>query len=107
MGSVDAQTIKQGLLNCDIYVHPSYIENSSNAIAEAQMTGVPVIAQHVGGNATMLKNDSGILVAPNEPYILAHKSMSVRDKNTANGYSQRALAVAKERQDRDQVISDL
>lgn len=67
-GRVDAKILKQALLQTDIYVHPSYIENSSNAIAEAMLLGVPIIAQNVGGNASMLKEDSGILVAPNEPF---------------------------------------
>ena len=80
-GSVPASTIKQGLLLCDCYVHPSYIENSSNAIAEAQLLGVPVIAQYVGGNPTMLKDNSGILVAPNEPYVMAAKILQMKGKS--------------------------
>ena len=106
-GHVDGKAIREGLLQSDVYVHPSYIENSSNAIAEAQMLGVPVIAQFVGGNPTMLKNDSGVLVAPNEPYILASKIMEMRKKNIAEGYSERALAVASERQNTEKTCSDL
>ena len=106
-GNVDGETIRNGLLSCDAYVHPSYIENSSNAIAEAQLLGVPVVAQLVGGNATMLKEDSGILVAPNEPYIMAAKIMSLRDERVATGYSERARQVAYRRHDKDRVISDL
>ena len=104
---VDGKAIREGLLQSDVYVHPSYIENSSNAIAEAQMLGVPVIAQFVGGNPTMLKNDSGVLVAPNEPYILASKIMEMRKKKIAEGYSERALAVASERQNTEKTCSDL
>ena len=106
-GRVDAKILKQALLQTDIYVHPSYIENSSNAIAEAMLLGVPIIAQNVGGNASMLKEDSGILVAPNEPFTMASKILSLRNKNIAKTYSQRALQVAIERQNRDKVISDL
>ncbi len=106
-GRVDAKILKQALLQTDIYVHPSYIENSSNAIAEAMLLGVPIIAQNVGGNASMLKEDSGILVAPNEPFIMASKILSLRNKNIAKTYSQRALQVAIERQNRDKVVSDL
>lgn len=106
-GHVDGKTMREGLLQSDVYVHPSYIENSSNAIAGAQMLGVPVIAQFVGGNPIMLKNDSGVLVAPNEPYILASKIMEMRKKNIAEGYSERALAVASERQNTGKTCSDL
>lgn len=106
-GSVDGATIKNGLLNCDVFVHPSYIENSSNAIAEAMMVGVPTIAQYVGGNATMLTNDSGILVAPNEPYIMASHIMELRNKNIAEDYSKKARTVAALRQNKEVIINNL
>lgn len=106
-GKVNGEAIRNGLLACDCYVHPSYIENSSNAIAEAQMLGVPVIAQYVGGNPTMLKNDSGMLVAPNEPYTMASAILDMRDESIATGLSSRALAVASLRQNKSKTISDL
>lgn len=106
-GNVDGKTIREGLLLSDVYVHPSYIENSSNAIAEAQMLGVPTIAQFVGGNPSMLKKDSGILVAPNEPYMMASKIMGMRNKDLAEGYSKRALAVSSERQNTDKTCAEL
>lgn len=106
-GHVDGKAIRDGLLSSDVYVHPSYIENSSNAIAEAQMLGLPTIAQYVGGNPTMLKNDSGALVAPNEPYIMAARIMDMRKKEVAEGYSDRALTVASERHNTDRTCSDI
>ena len=106
-GHVDGNTIREGLLSSDVYVHSSYIENSSNAIAEAQMLGVPTIAQFVGGNPSMLKNDSGILVAPNEPYMMASKIMDIRDKDLAIGFSERALTAASERQNTDKTCANL
>ncbi len=106
-GYADAETIRNSLLHCDMYVHPSYIENSSNAIAEAMMLGVPTIAQYVGGNPSMLKNNSGVLVAPNEPYMMAFEIMKMRDKDWAEGYSARALEVSKSRQSGVDVVNSL
>ena len=106
-GHVDGKAIRDGLLLSDVYVHPSYIENSSNAIAEAQMLGVPTIAQYVGGNPTMLKNESGVLVAPNEPFMMAAKIMDMRKKEFAERYSERGLAVASERQNADKICAVL
>ena len=106
-GRVDGKTIRDGLLSCDTYVHPAYIENSSNAIAEAMMLGVPTIANAVGGNATMLRHNSGVLVAPNESYILAFAIMEMRDAEIAEGFSERALKVAKERQNADKTVETL
>ena len=106
-GRVDGNQIRTGLLACDVYVHPSYIENSSNAIAEAMMLGVPTIAQFVGGNSTMLKDSSGLLVPSGAPYDMAYAIMGMRDKETAENYSEKALNVASQRQNTKKVISDL
>ncbi len=106
-GFANGETIRNSLLDCDMYVHPSYIENSSNAIAEAMMLGVPTIAQYVGGNPSMLKNNSGVLVAPNEPFMMAYEVMKMRDKGWAEGYSERAKKMSQSRQNRDEVVNTL
>lgn len=106
-GFANAETIRNSLLGCDMYIHPSYIENSSNAIAEAMMLGVPTIAQYVGGNPSMLKDNSGVLVAPNEPYMMAYEIIKMRNKEWAEGYSKRALKVSLARQNGDKVVNSL
>ena len=107
LGRVDGMTIREGLLSCDVYVHPSYIENSSNAIAEAMLLGVPTIAQYVGGNPSMLRDGSGVLVAPNEPYMMASKIMDMCKMEVAERYSDKALIIAKKRQDPNQIVENL
>lgn len=107
MGRVSGTSIRDGLLSSDVYVHPSYIENSSNAIAEAMMLGVPTIAQYVGGNSSMLKDDSGILVPANAPYDLAYAIQQASNKVVMEKYSERALAVAHLRQDKKKTIDNL
>lgn len=107
MGCVDASEIIKGLLACDCYVHTSYIENSSNAIAEAQLIGVPVIAQNGGGTASMLKNNSGVLVNLNEPFIMAAKILEMRRKDVAEFYSLNARELAYKRHNPDTVCKNL
>lgn len=106
-GRVLGSAIRDSLLEADVYCHPAFIENSSNAIAEAMMMGVPTVAQYVGGNPTMLKDNSGILVAPNEPYVLASALLKMRDAKTANFFSSRAISVATERQNRNIILNNL
>lgn len=106
-GSVDGKTIVKSLLESDVYVHPSYIENSSNAIAEAMYLGLPVVAQYVGGNSTMLRDESGILVAPNEPYAMAFNLIKLRDKGIAESFSLKAIEVAEKRQNNQKTVADL
>jgi len=106
-GCVEGEVILKGLLACDCYVHPSYIENSCNAIAEAQMIGVPVIAQYVGGNPSMLRDNSGILAPANDPYILASCIAEMCKKEIAEYYSIRAYNLGQERNNPSKVCQDL
>lgn len=60
------------LLTCNVYVHPSHIENSSNAICEAMALGMPVVALDVGGNTSIIRNNEDGFIVPNhDPYSLA------------------------------------
>lgn len=86
-GKVKSDVISKGLRDVDVYVHPSYIENSSNAIVEAQLVGTPVIAQYVGGNPTMLNEESGILVPCNDPNMMAYAILQMTHKEIAEKYS--------------------
>jgi glycosyltransferase involved in cell wall biosynthesis len=62
-----------GLLReSDLFVHPSYIDNSPNSVCEAQILGVPVIACNVGGLSSLIAHQqTGILVPANGVYELA------------------------------------
>lgn len=106
-GKVEGKVIKESLLSCDCFVHPSYIENSSNAIAEAQMLGVPVIAQFVGGNPSMLINNSGILIPANDPFCLASELLRMTDKKHSTDISNNAIRIAHSRQNSQIVIEQL
>ena len=73
MGVASPEKLKEELLNATAYVHPSYIENSSNAIGEAQILGLTTVCCHVGGLSTLVENDkTGFLVPTNHPYELAY-----------------------------------
>ena len=106
-GYVDGSIIKKSLLECDVYVHPSNIENSSNAIAEAMMLGVPVVAQYVGGNPSMLKNGSGVLVSQGEPLIMTAAIKKMKIKDFAVDISNKALEVSNSRQNKERTVEDL
>lgn len=105
-GKVSGDVICEGLHDVDVYVHPSYIENSSNAIVEAQLVGTPVVAQYVGGNPTMLDEESGLLVPCNDPYMMANAVLQMTHKEIAELYSDREQNhVAKK--NKEVVLQDL
>ncbi len=72
-GSIkEVDVLVEKLLASDVYVHPSYIENSPNSLCEAQMLGIPVIAVAAGGVPSLVEHrQTGMLVPANDPYVLA------------------------------------
>lgn len=55
------------LAACDLYVSPSWVEGFSNAIAEAILCGLPVVATRVGGTPEMVEpGEYGSLVEPRQ-----------------------------------------
>jgi glycosyltransferase involved in cell wall biosynthesis len=71
-GVLDETRLAYELLDADIYIHPSYIDNSPNSLCEAMILGLPCIATAVGGVPDMIHDGiDGLLVPPNEPYMLA------------------------------------
>lgn len=56
----------------DMFIMPSHEEGFSNALLEAMLSGLPIIATRVGGNAEALEDGRlGLLVAPHDPFSLA------------------------------------
>ena len=66
-----------------------------------------VIAEFVGGNPTMLKNNSGIIVQPYDPYCLAYQITSITDKKKAEEISNNARLLARSRHNKENVVNDL
>lgn len=72
LGRKMASQMIDELLNSDMYVHPSHIENSPNGVQEAMLLGMPVIATNVGGTPSMLADGKeGLLVQSKDPYAMA------------------------------------
>ena len=106
-GYVSADVIAKGLLDSDVYVHPSYIENGCNAVQEAMCLGTPTISQCVGGVKSTLASDAGILVQSNDSSVMAFSIIQMRNKDVAEGYSTRGRSIAIKRHDRESVVKEL
>lgn len=69
------------MLSSNVYVHPSYIDNSPNSVCEAQMLGLPVIACNVGGLSSLVRhNKTGFLVPSNGVYEIASLLLEMHTK---------------------------
>ena len=62
LGKLSAEEMKEQYLRCNVFVCPSAVENSPNALCEAMLLGVPVVAAKVGGIGDMVSDgEEGIL----------------------------------------------
>jgi glycosyltransferase involved in cell wall biosynthesis len=74
LGYQTSEVIAKYHLKSQIFVCPSFIENSPNCIAEAMVSGLPIIASNVGGIPSMIiDGHTGYLVRSNDPNELANK----------------------------------
>lgn len=72
VGRLPANGMISEYLNANVFVCPSAIENSPNALGEAQLLGVPCVASNVGGVSDMIPDDDcGKLYRFSEPTELA------------------------------------
>lgn len=106
-GKIERSKLVALLLKSDVYVHPSYIENSCNALSEAQLLGVPSIGVNGGGVATVLANDSGVLIPANDPLALAAKILRMKEKDIALIYSEKGRHEALKRNDPGEITKNL
>jgi len=109
MGVATPEQIKDALLSCTAYVHPSYIDNSPNSVGEAQMVGAPVVATNVGGVSSMVQHDdTGFLVPANDPFAMASTLLRlVHDPMLRDRISENAKQCAIRRHDRHAIVDGL
>ncbi|MFT4203278.1 MAG: glycosyltransferase [Chitinophagaceae bacterium] len=98
-GVLTKEELCMSTLDADLYVHPSYIDNSPNSLCEAQLLGLPVIATNVGGVSSLIEhNKSGLLVPANAPFELAfYIKEIIENKELAKGLGEEAFYRASKR----------
>lgn len=98
-GTASKEQLVDALCDASCYVHTSYIDNSPNSLCEAQMLGVPVLATHVGGISSLVKDgETGILYPANAPYDLASAIVQLsQDQSACERMSQQERQSAETR----------
>lgn len=72
LDSLSAAQVAQELATAELFVLPSFVENSSNSLGEAMVVGTPAIATFAGGTPSILKDGKeGRLVPTGDPAALA------------------------------------
>ncbi|WP_282124597.1 glycosyltransferase family 4 protein [Algibacter mikhailovii] len=97
------------LKQSDIFIHPSYIDNSPNSVCEAQILGLPVIACNVGGLSTLISdNETGFLVPSNGIYEIVNCIKNYRDNlSLFKRVGENAREVALKRHNKNKIIEEL
>lgn len=106
MGVGSAEQIKEALLSATAYVHPSYIDNASNSLCEALMSGVPAVSTYTGGLPSVIDDGkTGFLVPTNDPFQMAYMMKWLHENEQDNIImGQRAREAALMRHDRAQIV---
>ncbi len=87
LGRVEHSKVLNLMRSSDVFLFPSYTEGFSNALVEAMLCGLPIIASEVGANADMLENKGGYLVpAENYKEIITAVNM-IEDKSIRQNMS--------------------
>ncbi len=109
LGSKFGEDLVQQLLNANVYVHPSHIENSSNAVQEAMLLGMPVIATNVGGTPSLFNDGTeGILVQSKDPYAMAGAILElIESPDLANTMGEEARKLGLIRNNNKKICTDL
>ena len=108
-GVITAKQLVDIVTTADVYVHPSYIENSPNTVCEAQLLGIPVIATNVGGTSTLVRHmETGILVPANDPFFMAANiKLLIENVELAGKLGITGRQTAIDRHNPERIVSDL
>lgn len=72
--------LEEVLALCDVMVHPSHMEGVPLAVLSGMAAGLPVVASRVGGLPEVVRHgDSGVLIPPKSPSIVARTVLDLLD----------------------------
>jgi glycosyltransferase involved in cell wall biosynthesis len=72
LGRLGAPGIVEELEAADLFVYPTHVDNSPNALVEAMLAGTPTVASAVGGVPTLMRHGcEGLLVPRGDAAALA------------------------------------
>lgn len=109
LGALNAKEMAAELVQSHVFVSPSFIDNSPNALCEAQLLGMPVISTYTGGVPSLVENAKTGLFFPtgDSPTLAAKLSEVFENDDLAQQLGSRARETAQQRHDPESVIGAL
>jgi glycosyltransferase involved in cell wall biosynthesis len=110
LGSLSSNLLVEEMLQSDLYIGVSHIENSPNSLCEAMLMGMPCIVSSVGGVNSLIENKiDGILVQDGDAFALTGAIIDLINNydSFAISLGQNARKRALIRHNEEQILSDL
>lgn len=109
LGPLQEKELINEMLEADVFIHPSHIDNSPNSVCEAMLLGMPVIATFAGGIPSIIENKKeGLLVQDGDPYALAGAILElIENENYANVLGINARTTARTRHNSESIVKKL
>lgn len=86
-GAVSSQEVQKYLMDCDLFLFPTYSEGFSIALLEAMASGIPIIATNVGANKNMIEKNGGVIVEPMNIDSIIEAINKLQDKEVRQNIS--------------------
>lgn len=109
LGLLDTANLIDHLLTCHLFVHPSYMDNSSNSVCEAMLLGMPVLSSFSGGLKSLLKHtETGYFFNPYDKYDLTGLLLFlINNFDQAIRVGSNARQIAIERHSPEKILDDI
>ncbi len=109
IGHCDESKLTSYLLDSDIFICPSYIENSPNSLSEAMMIGLPCVASNVGGIPSLIEHQkSGLLFNSGDHLMLVANILElIKNESMRREFGQNARKKALEFHEKSNIKQQL
>lgn len=109
LGQLNAEQMVNELLKSHVFVSPSYIDNSPNAVCEAQLIGMPVVSTYTGGVPSLIEDGKTGLFVPtgDAPMLVARLREVFENDGLAVTLGSQAHEVSVKRHDPDAIVRDV
>jgi len=109
LGLCDENSLIKKMLDANIYVTVSHIENSPNNLCEAMVLGMPCIATYAGGTGSIIQNfQNGLIVQDGDPWVLCGAILElINDYPSAVQLGRNARKTALRRHDPEEIAKQL
>jgi glycosyltransferase involved in cell wall biosynthesis len=109
LGNLEEPELIKSLLEADIFVMPSHIENSPNSLCEAMILGIPTITTLAGGSSSLLQDKKeGIVIQDGDPWSMAGAILELSNNlDVALTYGKNARNTALNRHDPENTVKEL